>query len=50
MSAQAYQRHAADYLKVSLAVTDLEARLLLKQMAIAWASLADRAENSPQMP
>jgi hypothetical protein len=50
MSAQTYRRHAADCLKISLAVADPEARLLLKQMAIAWASLADRAENRPQTP
>jgi hypothetical protein len=50
MSAQAYRRHAADCLKISLVVADPEARLLLKQMAIAWASLAEQAENSPQTP
>jgi hypothetical protein len=50
MPAQAYRRHAADCLKISLVVSDPEARLLLKQMAFAWASLADRAENSRQTP
>jgi hypothetical protein len=33
-----------------LAIADPEARVLLKQMAIACTDLADEAENSPQSP
>src|SRR5262249_2112890 len=50
MSAQAYRRYAAECLEMSLAVADPQARALLKRMAIAWADLADAAENSPQTP
>ena len=45
MSVQAYRRHAAECLEMSLAAADPQARALLKQMAIAWTDLADEAEK-----
>ena len=45
MSAEAYRRNAADCLKMSLAAADPRARARLKEIAIAWMGLADRAES-----
>ena len=48
MSVQAYRRHAAECLEMSLAAADPQARERLKEMAIAWTDLADQAESFPQ--
>ena len=45
MSVQAYRRHAAECLEMSLAAADPQARERLKEMAIAWTDLADQAES-----
>jgi hypothetical protein len=48
MPAQAYRRCAAECLELSLAIADSQARALLKQMALSWRELADRAEKAHQ--
>jgi hypothetical protein len=50
MSAEAYRRYAAECLEMSLAAADPEASALLRQMAIAWTDLADRAEQQQARP
>jgi hypothetical protein len=46
MSAQAYRRHAADCLKLSNTVSDPQARVFLRRVAVAWTDLANQAEKN----
>jgi hypothetical protein len=48
MSTQAYRRHAADCLKLSMTVSNPTARALLRRMAVAWTDLAEQAEKNQQ--